>query len=247
MSTPIDIDRFARHLVLREIGGPGQQALARTHISIIGAGGLGAPAALYLAAAGIGHITLIDPDEVSLDNLQRQILFQTKDVGKPKVETGAAALEALNPNTKITPVQTSLTDDNAAKLLAGTDLVLDGCDNFETRFAVNAASRQLGTPLISGAVGRWDGQISLFNATPDAPCYRCWVPETPPDAETCSRVGVVGALTGVIGSIMALEAIKHICEAGATLDGRILLFDGLDMSSRTVRLKRDPDCVECGS
>jgi molybdopterin/thiamine biosynthesis adenylyltransferase len=246
MSTPIDIERFARHLVLREIGGPGQQALSRTHIAIIGAGGLGAPAALYLAAAGIGHITLIDPDVVSLDNLQRQILFQTPDVGRPKVETGAAALEALNPGTKITPVQTSLSEDNAADLLAQADLVLDGCDNFATRFAVNAACHTLGKALISGAVGRWDGQVSLFNATPDAPCYRCWVPEIPPDAETCSRVGVVGALTGVIGSMMALEAIKHVCDAGQTLNGRILLFDGLDMSSRTVRLKRDPDCEGCG-
>jgi molybdopterin/thiamine biosynthesis adenylyltransferase len=247
MSTPIDIDRFARHLVLREIGGPGQQALARTHIAIIGAGGLGAPAALYLTAAGVGQITLIDPDVVSLDNLQRQILFQTQDVGKSKVEIGASALNALNPGTKITPIQTSLTDSNAAGLLAGADLVLDGCDNFETRFAVNAACHELGTPLISGAVGRWDGQISLFNASPSAPCYRCWVPEIPPGAETCSRVGVVGALTGVVGSIMALEAIKHICEAGEPLDGRILLFDGLDMSSRTVRLKRDPNCEGCGT
>ena len=245
MSTPIDIERFARHIVLREIGGPGQQALGRARVAIIGAGGLGAPAALYLAAAGVGHITLIDPDTISLDNLQRQILFRTDDVGQSKVETGAAALRALNPGTEVLPVQAAIEAHNAAELLAGADLVLDGCDNFETRFAVNAASRALGVPLISGAVGRWDGQVSLFNASADAPCYRCWVPETPPDAETCARVGVVGALTGVIGSIMALEAIKHICGAGETLDGRILLFDGLAMQSRTVRLKRDPACPGC--
>lgn len=246
MSTKIDIERFARHIVLREIGGPGQQALGRARVVIIGAGGLGAPAALYLAAAGVGHITLIDPDTVSLDNLQRQILFRTEDVGASKVETGAAVLQALNPGTRVTPVQTALTQDNASQLLAGADLVLDGCDNFGTRFAVNAASRALGIPLISGAIGRWDGQVSLFNASPEAPCYRCWVPEIPPDAETCARVGVVGALTGVIGSIMALEAIKHVCGAGETLDGRIFLFDGLEMNSRTVRLRRDPDCPGCG-
>ncbi|WP_417484745.1 HesA/MoeB/ThiF family protein [Maricaulis salignorans] len=245
MSPSIDIERFARHIVLREIGGPGQQALGRARVVIVGAGGLGAPASLYLAAAGIGQITLIDPDTVSLDNLQRQILFRTDDVGQSKVETGAAALQALNPGTRVRPIQTSLESDNAAELLAGADLVLDGCDNFETRFAVNAASRALGIPLISGALGRWDGQVSMFNAGPDAPCYRCWVPEIPPDAETCARVGVVGALPGLIGSMMALEAVKHICEAGETLDGRILLFDGLAMESRTVRLKRDPDCPGC--
>jgi molybdopterin/thiamine biosynthesis adenylyltransferase len=247
MSDEIDIERFARHIVLREIGGPGQQALARTHVTMIGAGGLGAPAALYLAAAGIGRITLIDPDTVSLDNLQRQVLFRTEDVGRSKVETGARALSALNPGTTVETVSEALDDSNAERLLDGADLILDGCDNFQTRFAVNAASRALGIPLISGAVGRWDGQVSLFNASPDTPCYRCWVPEVPPDAETCARVGIVGALVGVVGSMMALEAIKHVCEAGETLDGRIWLFDGLTMNSRTARLARDPACPVCGS
>ncbi|WP_417467942.1 HesA/MoeB/ThiF family protein [Maricaulis sp.] len=247
MSTKIDIERFARHIVLREIGGPGQQALGRARVVIVGAGGLGAPASLYLTAAGVGQITLIDPDTVSLDNLQRQILFRTDDVGESKAGTGAAALRALNPGTQVIAIQTALDADNARELLAGADLILDGCDNFETRFAVNAASRALGIPLVSGAIGRWDGQVSLFNSDADAPCYRCWVPEIPPDAETCARVGVVGALTGVVGSIMALEAIKHICSAGETLDGRILLFDGLSMESRTARLKRDPDCPGCGT
>ncbi len=232
--------------MLREIGGPGQQALGRARVAIVGAGGLGAPAALYLTAAGVGHITLIDSDTISLDNLQRQILFRTSDVGQSKVETGAAALQALNPGTQVTPVQTMIEPDNAAELLAGADLVLDGCDNFETRYTVNAASRALGIPLISGALGRWDGQVSMFNASTEAPCYRCWVPQIPPDAETCARVGVVGALPGLIGSIMALEAVKHICSAGETLDGRILLFDALAMTSRTVRLRRDPDCPGCG-
>jgi molybdopterin/thiamine biosynthesis adenylyltransferase len=247
MTDEIDIERFARHIVLREIGGPGQQALAGTHVAMIGAGGLGAPAALYLAAAGIGRITLIDPDTVSLDNLQRQVLFRTEDVGCSKVETGAKALSALNPGTTVETVGEAIDDRNAERVLDDADLILDGCDNFETRFAVNAASRKLGIPLISGAVGRWDGQVSLFNASSDAPCYRCWVPEVPPDAETCARVGIVGALVGVVGSVMALEAIKHVCEAGETLDGRIWLFDGLAMESRTARLDRDPACPVCGS
>lgn len=246
MATSIDIERYARHIVLKEVGGPGQQALSRAHIALVGAGGLGAPAALYLAAAGVGKLTLIDPDTVSLDNLQRQILFTSDDVGKAKVETGTAALKALNPAIEIIAEAVALDDANAVNLLGDADLVLDGCDNFETRFAVDAACRELGKPLISGAVGRWDGQVALFNAGEASPCYRCWVPHIPPDAETCSRVGIVGALTGVIGSMMALEAIKRVCEAGESLDGRILLFDGLTMTSRTVKLARDPACPGCG-
>lgn len=246
MTDAIDIERFARHIVLREIGGPGQQALAKAHIAIVGAGGLGSPAALYLAAAGVGRITLIDPDTVSLDNLQRQILFRTDEVGQAKAETGAKALAALHPGTAVTPVVAAVGAGNAEALLDGADLILDGCDNFETRFAVDAASRALGIPLVSGAVGRWDGQVALFNAGPASPCYRCWVPEIPPDAETCARVGIVGALTGVVGSVMALEAIKHVCGAGDTLDGRIWLFDGLGLESRTVSLARDPACRGCG-
>jgi molybdopterin-synthase adenylyltransferase len=247
MTSGIDIDRFARHLVLKEIGGPGQQALARAHVAIIGAGGLGAPAALYLAAAGVGTISLIDADTVTVDNLQRQIIFRTRHIGTAKAKTGARALRALNPGTKVRSIIKALDSENAKRLIGKADLVLDGCDNYETRYAVNDACLATGKPLISGAVGRWDGQVSIFNARPDAPCYRCWVPETPPDAETCERVGVVGALTGVIGSMMALETIKQICGAGQTLDGRIHLFDGLSMQSRTVKLDKDPACPACGS
>lgn len=246
MTTSIDIQRYARHIVLKEIGGAGQQALAAAHIAIVGAGGLGAPAALYLAAAGIGRITLIDPDTVSLDNLQRQILFRTEDVGRSKVQAGGAMLQALNPSLELVLRAETVDDGNAAALLSGADIILDGCDNFATRFAVDAASRALRRPLVSGAVGRWDGQVAIFNRTEASPCYRCWVPEMPPDAETCERVGVVGALTGVIGSLMALETIKLVTGAGEVLDGRILLFDGLDMSSRTVRLAADPACAGCG-
>lgn len=237
--------RYARHILLKEIGGPGQQRLKTATVAIVGAGGLGAPAALYLAAAGVGRLRLIDDDAVSLDNLQRQIIFRTADVGAAKVERARAALTALNDNVAVEIERQRLTEANAAYLLRGSDVVLDGTDDFETRFAVNAAARALGAPLVSGAVGRWDGQVAAFAR--GGPCYRCFVPETPPDAETCSRVGVVGALTGVIGSIMALEAIKLITQAGEPLVGRVMLFDGLSGDARTVGLMRDPACPVCAN
>jgi molybdopterin/thiamine biosynthesis adenylyltransferase len=237
-------ERYARHILLKEIGGPGQQRLKAAHIAIVGAGGLGAPAALYLAAAGVGRLRLIDDDTVALSNLQRQVIFQSADVGAPKVERAAAALKALNDNVSIEAISARLDDANARELLSGADLVLDGTDDFATRFAVNAACRALGITLVSGAVGRWDGQVGVF--APGGPCYRCFVPESPPDAETCERVGVVGALTGVIGSMMALEAIKHLAEAGTSLAGRMLFFDGLTAQARTTTLARDPACPVCG-
>lgn len=236
--------RYARHILLKEIGGPGQQRLKAATIAIVGAGGLGAPAALYLAAAGVGCLRLIDDDAVSLDNLQRQVIFRGADIGASKVERAQAALAALNDHVTVEIENQRLTDANAAYLLRGADLVLDGTDDFETRFAVNAAARELGAPLVSGAVGRWDGQVSVFAR--GGPCYRCFVPETPPDTETCARVGVVGALTGVIGSMMALEAIKLIAQAGEPLIGRVMFFDGLRGEARTSVLPRDPGCPVCG-
>lgn len=243
--THTERERYARHILLKEIGGPGQQRLKAATVAIVGAGGLGAPAALYLAAAGVGRLRLIDDDTVSLDNLQRQIIFRHADVGASKVDRAQAALAALNDQVAVEIERQRLTDSNAAYLLRGTDIVLDGTDDFGTRFAVNAAARALGAPLVSGAVGRWDGQVATFAR--GGPCYRCFVPETPPDAETCSRVGVVGALTGVIGSMMALEAIKLITQAGAPLLGRVMLFDGLNGDARTVVLNRDPACPVCGN
>lgn len=237
-------ERYARHILLKEIGGPGQQRLKAVTVAIAGAGGLGAPASLYLAAAGVGRLRLIDDDTVSLDNLQRQIIFRGTDVGASKVERAQAALAALNDNVAVEIENQHLTTANAAYLLRGADLVLDGTDDFKTRFAVNAAARKLGMPLVSGAVGRWDGQVSVF--AQGGPCYRCFVPEAPPDAETCARVGVVGALTGVIGSMMALEAIKLITQSGEPLLGRVLLFDGLEAEARTIVLNRDPACPVCG-
>lgn len=238
-----EIERYARHLVLREVGGPGQQALKGAKVLIIGAGGLGAPAALYLAAAGIGTLGLIDHDAVSLSNLQRQVLYATEDVGGSKVAVAGERLSALNPHVRLEPLRERLTTANARQVVSGYDLILDGTDNFEVRFAVSDACVAEGKPLVSGAIGRWTGQVGVYRGKP---CYRCLVPEEPPDAETCSAVGVVGALAGVIGSMMALEAIKVITGAGEPLSGRMLIYDGLSAEARTVKVAADPDCATCG-
>lgn len=247
-------ERYARHILLKEIGGPGQQKLKAAAVALVGAGGLGAPAALYLAAAGVGRLRIIDDDQVSLSNLQRQIVYRTTDVGAPKAQRARDVLAELNAHVAVEAMAQRLDPSNAGYLLAGADLVLDGSDSFATRFAVNAACHELGVTLVSGAVGRWDGQVATFKSGPTKtlpaaerlPCYRCFVPETPPSAETCAEVGVVGALTGVIGAMMALEAIKEIAGAGESLAGRILLYDGLAAEARTIVLKRDPACPVCG-
>jgi molybdopterin/thiamine biosynthesis adenylyltransferase len=249
-----EIERYARHLVLREIGGPGQQRLKPARVLIVGAGGLGAPAALYLAAAGVGTLGLIDPDRVALSNLQRQVLYATADIGRAKTDAAAQHLTALNPHVAVQAIPEALTAANAASLVRDFDLVLDGTDDFAVRFAVNDACLAEGKTLVSGAIGRWSGQVGVFaggltRGRPLAerqPCYRCLVPHLPPDAETCAVMGVVGALAGVIGSMMALEAIKTIVGAGEPLTGRLLIYDGLDAESRTVKLTPDPACPACG-
>jgi molybdopterin/thiamine biosynthesis adenylyltransferase len=238
-----EVDRYARHLVLREIGGPGQQALKAARVLIVGAGGLGAPAALYLAAAGVGEIAFVDPDTVALSNLQRQVLYAGADIDRPKVEAAAERLAGLNANVTVTPINKHLTPDNAAELVRPYDLVLDGTDDFATRLTVNAACLACAKPLVSGAIGRWTGQVGVFSGRP---CYRCLVPEIPPEAETCATVGVVGALAGVIGSMMALETIKLITGAGDSLTGRLLIYDALAAETRTVRVGADPACPACG-
>jgi molybdopterin-synthase adenylyltransferase len=238
-----EVERYARHLVLREIGGPGQQKLKAARVVVVGAGGLGCPAALYLAAAGAGTIALIDADTVALSNLQRQVLYGGGDIGIVKVTAAAARLLDINRHVTVEPIDEALTEESAARLIAGADVVLDGTDNFATRFAVNAACVAAGLPLVSGAIGRWTGQVGVFAGRP---CYRCLVPEAPPDAETCAAVGVVGALAGVIGSIMAVEAIKLIAGTGEPLAGRLMVFDALAGEARTVRIGADPDCPVCG-
>ena len=239
----VEIERYARHLVLREVGGPGQQKLKAARVLIVGTGGLGSPAALYLAAAGVGALILVDPDEVDRSNLQRQVLYTEADIGRPKAEAAADRLAALNPHIFVAGYSRAFEAANADELVEGVDLVLDGTDDFAVRYAVNAACVQHGKPLVSGAIGRWTGQVGVFDRQP---CYRCLVPEIPPDAETCVAVGVVGALAGVVGSMMALEALKLIVDAGEPLTGRLLIYDALSAETRTVKVGADPDCPVCG-
>ena len=237
-----EIERYARHLVLADVGGPGQQRLKAARVLIVGMGGVGGPAALYLAAAGVGTLGLVDDDTVSLSNLQRQIQFDTADVARSKVEVTARRLTALNPHVRVQTLAERLTDAAAGARIAGWDLVIDGTDDFETRMAVNAACVRAGVPLVSGALGAWSGQVAVFEGRP---CYRCLVPEIPPDAETCARVGVVGALAGLIGSLSALEAIKRLTGAGDPLTGRLWIHDALTGRTRTVRITADPACPVC--
>ncbi len=241
--TEDEVERYARHLVLSEVGGPGQQKLKAARVLIVGMGGVGGPAALYLAAAGVGTLGLVDDDAVALSNLQRQVQFTTADIGRSKVEATAERLAAINPHLAVEPFETRLTADNAAGIIEGFDIVLDGTDDFATRLTVNAACVALGRPLVSAALGRWTGQVGVFTVRP---CYQCLVPEIPPDAETCARVGVIGALAGLIGSMAALETIKLVTGAGEALKGRLLIYDGLAGTSRIVRVAADPGCPTCG-
>jgi molybdopterin/thiamine biosynthesis adenylyltransferase len=242
--TDEEIDRYARHLVLREVGGPGQQKLKNASVLIVGAGGLGAPAALYLAAAGVGAIFVADPDVVERSNLQRQVIYAEDDVGRAKAEASADRLAALNPHIFVAGYNGAFDPVSADELAQGVDLVLDGTDDFRVRYWVNETCVRHGKPLVSGAIGRWTGQVGVFGRQP---CYRCLVPEIPPDAETCVAVGVVGALAGVIGSMMALEAVKLITGAGEALTGRLLIYNALAAETRTVRVAGDPECPVCGS
>ena len=237
-----EVERYARHLVLREVGGPGQQKLQAARVLIVGAGGLGAPAALYLAAAGVGHIGLIDPDIVSISNLQRQVLYLTADEGREKVLAAAPRLEALNPHVTIEPIPDRLLADSAADLVSEYDLVLDGTDNFPTRFLVNDASVKLGIPVVHGSIFRFEGQVTVFDPK-GGPTYRDMLPEPPPAemAPSCAEAGVLGVLPGIIGTIQAVEALKLILGVGDPLIGRYLTFDALDMEFREYKIRRDPN------
>ncbi len=244
------LERYARQIVLKEVGGAGQQALGAARVLLVGAGGLGGPAGLYLAAAGVGHIGIIDGDVVDVSNLHRQIQFKTDDVGGRKTTAMAQTLRAINPHIQVREYTSKLDENNARQMIGGHDLVLDGTDNFPTRFAVNAACLATQTPLVSGALGRFDGQLAVFEmARPKGgagACYRCFVPHEPPDAQTCAAVGVMGALAGIIGAMMAMEAIKIITGAGVPLYGKLCLYDGLHGETRTITLPKDPNCPACG-
>lgn len=246
--TEDELERYARHIILREVGGPGQARLRRARAAVIGAGGLGAPVLQYLAAAGVGRLVIIDDDVVSLSNLQRQVIFRSADVGAPKARAAADAIARLNPGVEAVPRETRLTAENADDLLGGADIVVDGSDNFETRRLANAAAARLGVPLVFGALGQWEGQVSLFDVAAGGPCYACLFPEDPAPglAPSCAEAGVVGALAGWVGSIMALEAVKRLVGAGATLTGRLMLIDALAGETRVLRYKRRADCPIAG-
>lgn len=243
-----ELDRYARHIVLREVGGRGQALIKGARVAVIGAGGLGSPCLLYLAAAGVGGLTVIDDDSVALSNLQRQVLFTTADIGASKTTAAAVRLAALNPHVTVTPVQTRLTAANAAPLLAGHGVVADGSDSFATRLAVADAAFAQRIPLVSGAVGPFDGQLSTFRGwEAGLPCYRCLVGSAADrDGVSCADTGVLGALTGIIGAMMALEVLREIAGFGDSLAGRLLLYDALGARMRTVRLPKDAGCKGCG-
>jgi len=241
-------DRYSRHLMLPEVGERGQEKLLKARVLLLGAGGLGSPAALYLAAAGVGTLGMIDADVVDASNLQRQILHGTATVGIPKVESGAARIKDLNPDVKVIPFQERLTSENADRVFDhGWDVIVDGLDNFPTRYLVNDASVWKNIPVVHGSIFRFDGQVTTFK--PGAgPCYRCLYPEPPPAhmAPSCSEAGVLGVLPGIVGTIQATEAVKLILGVGEPLIGRLLMYESLQMKFRTLKLRRDPECPVCG-
>jgi adenylyltransferase/sulfurtransferase len=242
-----EVQRYSRHLIMPEVGVEGQRRLKAARVLCVGAGGLGAPASLYLTAAGVGTLGLVDFDVVDFSNLQRQVLYSTGDVGRPKLTAARERLEGLNPGVDVVVHETPLTSANALDIIRDYDVVVDGADNFPTRYLVNDACVLTGRPNAYGSIFRFDGQASVFGA-PGGPCYRCLYPEPPPPGlvPSCAEGGVLGVLPGVVGTIQATEAIKLIIGAGETLVGRLLLFDALHMTFRTLKLQRDPDCPVCG-
>jgi adenylyltransferase/sulfurtransferase len=248
--TEPEIQRYARHILLREVGGTGQARLKAAKVLIVGAGGLGSPLALYLAAAGIGTISIIDADTLELSNLQRQIAHGTENIGEPKVTSAATAMRRINPLVTIQPHNVRLDASNVRPLIEAYDIICDGTDNFETRFLLADACVAARRTLITAAVLRFEGQLSTFkpHADPAGPCYRCLYPEPPPPGlvPSCSEAGVLGAVTGVMGTLQATEVLKEVMQIGESLSGRLLIWDALAASFRTVRLKKDPSCPVCG-
>ena len=243
-----EIQRYSRHLIMPEVGMDGQLKLKAAKVLCIGTGGLGAPLGQYLAAAGVGRIGLVDFDKVDLTNLQRQILFSTKDVGRPKIEAAAERLRGLNPDIQIDTFETMLTSANALDILKDYDVIVDGTDNFATRYLVNDACVLLGKPNVYGSIFRFEGQASVFGY-PGGPCYRCLYPEPPPPGlvPSCAEGGVLGVLPGIVGSIQAAETLKLIIGKGEPLVGRLLLFDALAMRFRELKLRKNPECPVCGA
>jgi molybdopterin/thiamine biosynthesis adenylyltransferase len=240
--------RYSRHILLNELGVEGQQRLCDAHVLVIGAGGLGSPAAFYLASAGVGCITLVDGDAVDLTNLQRQILHTSDRIGRPKAESGQLTLAAINPDVRVIPLARRLHPDDLPALVEQATVVLDCSDNFATRHAVNRACVRGRRPLVSGAAIRFDGQLAVFDARrADSPCYGCLFPEGAGEDELCAVMGVFAPLTGIVGTLQAAEALKLAAGCGEPLVGRLLMIDALSMSLRTVRVPRDADCAVCGT
>lgn len=244
--TPEQARRYSRHIIMPQIGGNGQRKLLDAKVLLIGAGGLGSPTALYLAAAGVGTLGIVDFDEVDLTNLQRQILHRTKDVGRPKVDSATDTINAINPDVKVIQHRIQLTSENALEVLEPYDIIVDGSDNFPTRYLVNDACVMQGKPCVHGSIFLFEGQAATF--VPGKGCYRCLYPTPPPPGmvPSCAEAGVLGVLPGIVGSIQAVETIKLILGIGDTLSGRLLLFDALDMEFRQVKVRRNPECPVCG-
>lgn len=244
-----ELDRYARHIVMREIGGPGQKALRDARVLIVGAGGLGSPALQYLGAAGVGTIGIIDDDMVENANLQRQAIHTDAKIGRPKVHSAADAIVAQNPFVRVRPYHRRLTRDIAGTLFADYDLILDGSDNFDTRYLVNEVAAMQSKPLIAAALTQWEGQISLYHPASGGPCYACVFPDRPDPAlvPNCAEAGVLGPLPGVVGAMMAVEAIKHLTRAGDTLAGRLMIYDAQFAETRTISVRPRADCVVCAS
>jgi molybdopterin-synthase adenylyltransferase len=246
--TDDQLDRYARHLVLREIGGAGQAAIRAATVAVIGAGGIGAPVLQYLAAAGVGHLVIIDDDRVSLSNLQRQVIFDSADLGQSKVKRAGERVSAINPDVTVTVHEQRLNTDNATALLTGADVIVDGSDNFATRLTVADTAYALRIPLVSAAIGQFHGQLGTWRGwEAGQPCYRCYVGDAhdSDDCDSCADVGVLGAMAGVMGSYAALEAIRVIHPFGDTQAGRLHIIDGLAPSMRTITMPKDPGCRTC--
>ncbi len=247
--TDDQLDRYARHLVLREIGGAGQAAIRAAAVTVIGAGGIGAPVLQYLAAAGVGRLTIIDDDTVSLSNLQRQVIFETADVGVSKAKRAGERAAAINPDVAVTVIEQRINANNASALLTGADVIVDGSDNFTTRLTVADTAYALHIPLVSAAIGQFHGQLGTWRGwEAEQPCYRCYVGDAhdSDDCDSCAEVGVLGAMTGVMGSYAALEALRAIYPFGDTQAGKLHIIDGLAPSLRSIRMPKDPDCQTCG-
>ena len=240
------IVRYGRHILLPELGGIGQAKLLNAKVLVVGAGGLGSPLILYLAAAGVGTIGIVDDDAVELSNLQRQVLHTMAGIGQPKVTSARDTIARLTDDVTVIPFQTRLTPENAAEMLGGWDVIADGSDNFPTRFLLNDTCRHLGKTLVSAAILRFEGQLTTFK--PGGPCYRCIFPAPPPadDGPTCSQAGVLGSVAGMLGTMQATEVIKEITGIGESMAGRLLIADALTMNFRTIRVPKDPQCPVCG-